>query len=129
MVSTKFITEWLSNMVEQFYWLRYEYEFKNGVHYIAVFPQAIIEFDEQYCELENDFYNSFVSRFPNETLLFGIEHELFTCSDKAIIFKSDISQVYKNSFDNSTLIIAPENYDNSNVFLKLLGCNNYALAA
>jgi len=129
MNATKFISDWLSSMVQKYNWLKYKYEFKNGTHFIAVFPQSIIEFDEDYCRQENLFYDSFVAKYPNEDIYFGIEENFFTCSKEAFVFEAELNNSFEVSVNNEHEIIDLFVCNNNNCNNMFPNSNGFLLAA
>jgi len=128
MNSTNFITEWLNSMVQKFTWLKYKYEFKDKTHYVAVFPQSAIEFNEEYCEQENSFYDAYVAAYPDEELLIGIEEDFFTCSKDALVIQNKASG-FEIPFNNDHVEIKQYNCKNdacNNLFPNM---PNFSLAA
>lgn len=100
MTATIFITNWLNEITQKFNWVKFKYEFVNGTHHLAVFPQAIIEFDEDYCREENLFYDNFIAKYPNDDLYIGIEENFFICSENALIFESNQKSYFEISVSN-----------------------------
>lgn len=129
MKTNEYIFNWLNDMLIRFPWISFKYEFSplKNTHFIAVYPSNLVDDNEDYCQNENDFSLLLYKLFPNETIIFGSEEELFKCSADALTFSN--KEILNDSFTVSTSWFNYKSkYDQS--YLDSYSCSeNYQLAA
>lgn len=83
------IIKWLNEMINKFEWISFKYEYSSEMkaHLVCVYPQKEIDQCDEYSTEEVDFNFKMDELYPNETLLFSTEEQLFSCSDNAPCFK------------------------------------------
>lgn len=101
------LEQWFSSMICKYPWIKFEYEIsENGAkHRICVYPKDIADENERYCEDEIAFSMSLDRDFPNVSILFSTEHELFSCSAAAEVYEMGMAQLattqnLKYNFEN-----------------------------
>lgn len=86
MKATKHIIRWMEEMVNKYPLIYYKYEYSNkdGAHLICEYPTHITYECEAYCEEQMVWLGKMDKLFPEETILFSDEEDLFSCSAKAL---------------------------------------------
>lgn len=85
------LEKWMNEMISLFPWIVFKYEVTGmrNIHRICVYPQELIDSSEEYCKEENDFAMRIEDSFPNETLLFSTEENIFSCSENAKVYRTE----------------------------------------
>ena len=74
----------------------YQYDNDESTHYIKIIPAGIYNSDKEYIDYENKFILDFISKFPNEEIVFLTENDIIDIEPEKIIYhKTGIH--YKNN--------------------------------
>ncbi|WP_459187297.1 hypothetical protein ACGE0T_14305 [Parabacteroides sp. APC149_11_2_Y6] len=96
-IAKEHIEQWFSNMIYKYPWIKFIYEVSEDKtrHRICVYPKYLIDKNDDYCDDEINFSMSLDKKFPDYSILFSTEDELFACSGKAKIYDSNNNGVIK----------------------------------
>ena len=136
MEAKNFIHKELNAFIERFKKtrIRYEYDKNALVPVVEVLPNEVYHLDNDYIQWENDFYDQFVAKFPNEDICFisddalvgiekpelvieGLEYAPITCSQSTenVLFTNPIktmSFVENVPFQESQIAFKFQEFEN-----------------
>lgn len=107
------LESWFSSMINKYPWITFKYEASDDGynHRICVYPGCLIDEDNGYCLDEIDFSMKLDAEFPNNSILFSTEDELFSCSPNAKVYKQRIRKKSKMN-DSCDIEYQSSEYDN-----------------
>lgn len=98
MNSYRDIYGWICEMIDIFPDIKFKYLYNSDrkVHYIAVYPYSLSD-DDEYCELENNFFLDLLSNYKKERFVFGVESNNFKITqDFCEFYKGNIPEYIEN---------------------------------
>lgn len=83
---------WFNTMICKYPWIIFKYEMaEDGYsHRICVYPKCLVNASDDYCEDEIAFSMALDAKFPDNSVLFSTEEELFACSPRARVYKRNV---------------------------------------
>lgn len=84
------LEKWMNNMLSLFPWITFKYEVteERNIHQVCVYPRELIDSCDEYCREEIYFSMKMEDLYPNETLLFSTEENIFSCSENAKVYRT-----------------------------------------
>lgn len=105
---------WFSSMINKYPWITFKYEVsEDGYnHRICVYPKCLVDTDDNYCNDEIDFSLALDTMFPNNSILFSTEEDLFSCSSDAKVYRQEFENESKMIDSSDTVEYQSPKYDN-----------------
>ena len=84
------IKSWLGEMIIKYPWsmFKYEYSERYRSYLVCSYPESLINSCDEFYDDEFAFWDKVENDFPDETVLICSGEALFSCSEKALVFKN-----------------------------------------